>query len=189
MSHHRHMLHPHPQNTPPPTMAVCAMLHCASNRRWQVDFTLIDALDRVYLPPATSSQSTDGLWQSTCFEIFIGLPNTCAYIELNASPSGQWASYQFTSYRARDVAQDHQLRPYIKQRRGTARHFALQVVFTLPARLCGSDATNADSYAVGLAAVIAARDGSLSYWALHHASARPDFHHAASRVLPIATVG
>lgn len=164
------------------------MLHGALNRRWQVNFALIGALDQVFLPPATSTRAADGLWQSTCFEIFIGLPNTCAYVELNAAPSEQWASYQFTSYRARDVAQDHQLHPYIKQRRSAARHFVLKVVFTLPDPCCGEYTTSADNYAVGLAAVIAARDGSLTYWALRHAPARPDFHHAASRVLPVAIV-
>ncbi|MND06273.1 hypothetical protein D3C83_275510 [compost metagenome] len=30
---------------------------------------------------------------------------------------------------------------------------------------------------VGLAAVIEAADGALSYWALRHAPAKPDFHH------------
>ena len=30
---------------------------------------------------------------------------------------------------------------------------------------------------LGLTAVIEAQDGHLSYWALHHPAAQPDFHH------------
>ncbi|MBV1732472.1 MAG: hypothetical protein KUA38_09520, partial [Hydrogenophaga sp.] len=32
---------------------------------------------------------------------------------------------------------------------------------------------------LGLSAILETRDGQLSYWALHHPAARPDFHHRA----------
>ncbi len=181
------MLYPHQQSRHPPPVTVCAALHCVANWPWRIRFALFGALEYVVLPQQVNSpQPADGLWHTTCFEIFIGLPNTCAYLEINASPSGQWASYQFSDYRVRNVAQDHQLRAYVKQRRGSAGQLVLQVSFAPPARWCGVDTTNASSYAIGLAAVIATPDGALSYWAPHHASEYPDFHHAASRVLRVA---
>jgi hypothetical protein len=39
---------------------------------------------------------------------------------------------------------------------------------------------------VGLSAVIEANDGTLSYWALKHPAAKPDFHHPDSFVLELA---
>ena len=52
---------------------------------------------------------TDYLWQQTCLECFIAKPTTfmnqdqiknqAKYIEINASPNGQYAIYSFDSYR------------------------------------------------------------------------------------------
>ena len=42
---------------------------------------------------------TDELWRHTCFEVFVGLPESEAYCELNFSPSGEWAMYGFVGYR------------------------------------------------------------------------------------------
>ena len=40
----------------------------------------------------------DYLWQQTCLECFI-TNNAASYVEINASPNGQYAVYQFTDYR------------------------------------------------------------------------------------------
>ena len=42
---------------------------------------------------------TDYLWQQTCLECFIAPNQGTEYVELNASPCGQYALYQFTAYR------------------------------------------------------------------------------------------
>lgn len=47
---------------------------------------------------------TDYLWEQTCLECFIGSRftddgNTRGYVEINASPSGQYALYKFDNYR------------------------------------------------------------------------------------------
>ena len=42
---------------------------------------------------------TDYLWQETCLECFIAPKNSTAYIEVNASPDGRYALYQFGDYR------------------------------------------------------------------------------------------
>ena len=43
---------------------------------------------------------TDGLWRHTCFEAFIAAAVRPEYWEYNLSPSGAWAAYHFTGYRA-----------------------------------------------------------------------------------------
>ena len=50
------------------------------------------------LPEPQEAGRTDGLWQHTCFEAFVGRGDN-GYAEFNLSPSGQWAAYDFDSYR------------------------------------------------------------------------------------------
>src|SRR5579863_5463591 len=42
-------------------------------------------------PPAANPGRADELWKHTCFEAFVGGPQSPGYLELNFSPSGQWA--------------------------------------------------------------------------------------------------
>lgn len=113
---------------------------------------------------------TDGLWNSTCFELFVRRPETTAYIEYNFAPSGQWAAYQFADYR-RDVQNlPSPDSPEIGLDLGET-HFALEATVRLPAEYHGLQID------VSLTAVIELRDGSKSYWSLRHPPGQPDFHH------------
>ncbi len=42
---------------------------------------------------------TDYLWEQTCLECFIAAESTTTYVEINASPNGRYALYQFSNYR------------------------------------------------------------------------------------------
>lgn len=63
--------------------------------RWRVE----DAAD-VLVPEFAGKGRADGLWQQTCFELFLRAPGEAGYVELNLSPSERWAAYDFGSYRA-----------------------------------------------------------------------------------------
>ena len=41
----------------------------------------------------------DGLWDTTCFEAFLGLPGDTLYWEINLAANGDWALYGFSDYR------------------------------------------------------------------------------------------
>jgi hypothetical protein len=41
---------------------------------------------------------------------------------------------------------------------------------------------------IGLAAVVEAQDGTLSYWALKHPGGKPDFHHPDAFALKLSPV-
>ncbi len=41
----------------------------------------------------------DYLWEDSCLECFLGKQGETAYIEINASPTGHYAIYQFSNYR------------------------------------------------------------------------------------------
>lgn len=118
------------------------------------------------LPEPQEVGRTDGLWQHTCFEVFVRRGDN-GYAEFNLSPSGQWAAYDFDSYRS-GMRNREVLAPKI-----TVESGPLEVVLT--AELDVAD----PSGALALSAVIEETDGTKSYWALAHAPGRPDFHHAA----------
>jgi hypothetical protein len=102
-------------------------------------------------PFATASKATS----SGCLD---------AYREFNFSPSGEWAAYAFRSYRegAPFAISD----PKIALRRSRGE---LELQASIP--------VDEGRLRVALSAVIEHGDGSLSYWALRHPAAKPDFHH------------
>lgn len=135
---------------------------------------------RLRIPEPGAPERKDLLWEHTCFEMFVGVPGDTAYREFNFSPSSQWAAYAFSDYRQRDKDIALKTAPLIVTHRSAGR-LELRVTLlpeALPAK--------AGTLEIGLTAVIEADslvDGALSYWALHHPSTRPDFHHRAAFLL------
>jgi hypothetical protein len=146
-----------------------------------VTFRLDADMSRVLLPTARTPGRADELWRHTCFEVFVALPDSDAYCELNFSPSGEWAMYGFVGYR-RGMTAMHVRRPPRVAVRPTPRGLVLEAVTyqeELPVPQPGSPLR------AGAAAVIEESDGRLSYWALAHPSALPDFHHRLGFVLQV----
>jgi hypothetical protein len=137
-------------------------------------------------PPATDAGRTDDLWVHTCFEAFLGFSGSAPYLELNFSPSGQWAAYRFDSYR-KGMAPALDGAPRLALRRGGER-LELQAEVHLGGSLPGPGhgpedgpaASREQRLRVALSAVVEDREGRLSYWALRHPTGRPDFHRPES---------
>jgi len=137
-------------------------------------------LSRLRIPfPAETPRFTDGLWQHTCFEAFIGESGKPAYREFNFSSSGHWAAYAFSSERTLDTSLPELPPPTITLEQ-TDDNLILEARLPMPATAMGSPLP------MGLTAVIETQDGSLSYWALHHPAERPDFHRKAGWVAGLA---
>lgn len=122
----------------------------------------------------------DRLWAHTCFEAFIGLPQSPRYLELNFSPSGEWAAYRFESYRAGMLAVALEAAPRLALRRSGPR-LELQA----EVRLRGTEMAGRRGLRIALSTVVEDGEGRLSYWALRHAPGRPDFHHPDSFALAL----
>ena len=57
-------------------------------------------IDQIAIPaPNPLPTRQDHLWQTTCFEFFLGLADRPDYWEFNLSPSGHWNCYRFSDYR------------------------------------------------------------------------------------------
>lgn len=171
----------HPSSPTEVVRAVTASARIAGAGKLAVRFNVDADMSRVALPPLKQSQRRDELWRHTCFEIFAALPEGDAYCELNFSPSSEWAMYGFVSYR-RGMATIDVRRPPRVAVRPTSRGLALEAVTyleELPVPPPGQ------AIRAGLAAVIEETDGRLSYWALTHPSALPDFHHRLGFALQV----
>lgn len=135
-------------------------------------YRLCGELERVAVPVRARSRHVDGLWQRTCFEAFIAPEGRAHYVELNVSPSTEWAAYRFDAYR-------DGMRPLpLPQAPAIAlldEPGELRVTADMDLSRIGDAPW---PWRVGLCAVIADRAGGLSYWALRHPGAKPDFHDA-----------
>jgi hypothetical protein len=160
-------LTPHPDTPCSALSVITATIVQAEDGKLLIEYAAVGRVDNVLWPKPAKAERTDGLWQSSCFELFVSAPDTRAYQEFNFSPSTAWAAYQFEDYR--DVMTELLMlqKPNIKMKNSDL-HFTLNVLLKLflPARA-----------RIGLSAVIEETDGTKSYWALAHPPGKPDFHH------------
>jgi hypothetical protein len=145
------------------------------------DYTLHADMAQVRLPEPRGPSPVDGLWQHTCFEVFISLPQAAQYYEFNFSPAGDWAAYRFAAYRdsrsAAPVTPSPQLQLY-----RNAERLELSATVNIAAL---ADVAEAPVLRVALAAVVEDGGGELSYWSLRHPAGKPDFHHADGFVVEL----
>ncbi len=126
------------------------------------------------LPPVSAPARAEGLWQHSCFEVFLRTGPGGAYHEFNFAPSTRWAAYRFTGYReGMRVAHEVEApRLAVETRDGAFELRANLALDRLP------DLSADAPWRLGLSAVIEEASGRLSYWALAHPPGRPDFHHS-----------
>ena len=146
----------------------------------EVRFRMDGDFTRIRLPPAELARRRDGLWQHTCFEVFLRPDGSDSYHEFNFAPSGDWAAYRFAG-RRRDQTTTELPAPRIDCRR-LPDGCTLSAQFEIAAL---PELAQAASLDAGLTAVIETTDGARSYWALAHGGARPDFHDPATFTLRV----
>jgi hypothetical protein len=174
------VLVPHPQALPAARIALHAGAELvASGPSLTLRYRLQGALGELAIPPRAVSQRVDGLWERTCFEAFVAVPGGEGYLELNFSPSTEWAAYAFERYR-------HGMRPLALAQPPvvTVASTTEELRVTASADLTGV-AEARWPWRVALCAVVADAAGGRSYWALRHTGPKPDFHAAAAFALPL----
>ena len=134
--------------------------------RWR-----IDGADALAVPPFAGKGRADGLWQTTCFELFVRPLEGGGYTEFNLSPSERWAAYDFSGYREGMANRDMPRDPVCTIRRGQGL-----AIFDAAIPLAALPPL---PWEYSLTAVIEELDGTKSYWALAHPQGKPDFHHPA----------
>ncbi len=158
--------------------------------RLELVWRLAGDLDALVLPdPSQSRRRCDGLWQTTCLEAFWGFAGRDAYWELNLAPSGDWNLYRLSHYRGPlDPVALAEAPPWHLRR--TARELEVAVELDLGEVAGGEEPGVAGlPLEISLTAVIDQVGQGVSYWALAHTGAEPDFHRRDSFRLRLSAGG
>nr|WP_294850919.1 DOMON-like domain-containing protein [uncultured Sphingomonas sp.] len=126
---------------------------------------------RLVIPPTAPARRADGLWRTTCCELFVAGIEGADYVEFNFSPTGQWAAYRFSDYRQGMVDADAVIDvKFIPDSKGFLLEAMIGFEIPNPAR-------------AGLTVVVEEADGLIRYWATGFAPGKADFHADAVRNL------
>jgi hypothetical protein len=121
----------------------------------------------------------DSLWESTCFEFFLGVKDSERYWEFNLSPSGHWNVYRFDAYRqGMQEEMAFTKLPFNIQKRSNFLLLSLDLDLS---RIIPEDQV----IEVAISTVIRFEDDRISHWALIHPGEQADFHHRDSFILEI----
>lgn len=138
-----------------------------------LSYVLAGDIGAIRLPPQLSAARADGLWRTTCFELFLTVGSDPRYLEFNFSTSSRWAAYRFEGYRAA-MEPLETAAPARFDLRLTPRMLELGTVMTF--RPPDPEWLGADWH-IGLSAVVETHDSGTSWWALAHPDGdKPDFH-------------
>lgn len=135
----------------------------------KIEYVAVGSIGQISIPAPEIPEMSEGLWQHTCFEAFVGLGDARAYVEYNFSPSRRWAMYRFEDYREGKHMPPGFGSPDIYLEQSGPR-------FALTAWIDLQPLTFANPVSLGISTVIEAKTGERSYWALEHSADEPDFH-------------
>ncbi|HEY0085114.1 MAG TPA: hypothetical protein VGB65_04305, partial [Allosphingosinicella sp.] len=91
---------PHPVMPPGAVNGVSVSIAWDGPGEWCLDYMVDAPPEALRLPPAVGPVRAEGLWERTCFELFLRQGDGPGYCEFNFSPSGEWAAYRLDGYRA-----------------------------------------------------------------------------------------
>lgn len=151
-----------------------------------LEFTISNLIDSIILPSRKNKpQRTIGLWNATCFELFLKNRGANEYVEFNFSPTHDWNCFKFQN-------QNDELKEWIQVKKveitsfRDANLYQLKAVF-LKSQL-PSNFQNVERLLFSTTTVLKHSDDSLSYWAIKHTDNRPNFHHPESFTELVSTI-
>ena len=165
-----HELMPHPAYPPASVSSVRARI-TGRDANWLRVRWRVDGVQNLVVPKFSGRGRADGLWQTTCFEMFVKLRGGTSYREFNLAPSERWNAYAFDAPRTgmRELPMDRE--PDCTMRLGSS--------FAIFDAAIPADAIPPVNCDYAMTCVIEERGGTKSYWALGHKGDAPDFHEAA----------
>ena len=140
-------------------------------------FEIIDSKSFLQLPKpflvlGADASRRDGLWNDTCFEMFMKPENNEAYYEFNFSLSPAWNEYYFQKYRDPQPPKPCQ-DILLKQMQWDGKKFQIELILE----------NSKINFDIGLTAILKEKSGAKHYLAIAHAGEKPDFHLAKSFIL------
>ncbi len=143
----------------------------SSHSQFQIQFVLVGDVDRIKFSSVNPwPQRITGLWETTCFEFFFGVPQQKQYWEVNLSPSGDWNVFRLDRYR-----ENLQEERAIETLRFEVKQEADRVTVALTVDLQPLGLVD-QPIELSATSVIQMKTGAISYWAVNHAGPEADFH-------------
>ena len=143
-----------------------------------LDYLLQGDLSTVIIPsPAKIPTRKHELWQTTCFEFFIGIEHSPKYWEFNLSPTGDWNIYRFSNYR-QEMEEETAFTslPFKVIQQLNSLNINLEINLDLIIE-------QNTALEIGISTVIESSEGTISYWALTHPEKIADFHNRNSFII------
>jgi hypothetical protein len=172
----------HPDSAPGCIESVAISIARPELNRLLLIYSIKGDIGALQLPAPVKPSRADHLWETTCGEAFLRLPERAGYTELNFAPSTRWAAYRFSGYRdgMRPIAAGEP--PQILFA-GSDDQAELRAEIDLT--VLGADLAGQPLH-LAIAAVTETRRKGLAYWALAHPPGKPDFHHRDCFALQLA---
>lgn len=163
-------LRPFPGQAVPPGLSLSGVIRRQAGIL-RVEYRLAGPLNRITLPaPAEAAARRWCLWESTCFEFFLGVPGEPGYWEFHFSPAGQWNAFRLIAYR-QGIHEERAFSGLTLDVRRRSRELTLQVELEV-----GRIVKAGQPLEGSPTAVVVLTDGPLTHWAMAHPDREPDFH-------------
>ena len=177
---------PFPDNCPHPEIEITGQIE-RFNQELSIIFQLTGQIEKIAIAKSDAHPSRlNELWQTTCFEFFLGLKGSPKYWEFNLSPAGHWNIYRFDDYRqgmTEELA--FESLPFSVK----VQPDSLTLSLSLDLEPIISSTQNLE---VGITTVIQSKINNLiseqdaiTYWALTHVGQEADFHQRKSFILSL----
>ncbi len=143
-------------------------------------YEMTGAIESILMAEGDFPTRRIGLWETSCFEYFFGVPGQDYYWEVNLSTAGHWNIFRLENYRSgfREELAIEALSVSVNR-----SAFSLETRFNLS--LLGLEKSEIE---LSVTAVIADQLGEISYWAVCHAGVEADFHLRDSFVIQLNSV-
>lgn len=140
-----------------------------SDHRLILQYDLFDSQSQILMPAKKLPDRQHNLWETTCFEFFIGAQNDRAYWEFNLSPSGDWNVYRFDDYRS-GMQEESAFSSLPFEVETRSHHTTLTIELDLTLIQLSSPLE------ISVTAVIEQLNHNITYWAIEHCGSEADFH-------------
>ncbi|MCC2680373.1 MAG: hypothetical protein K0R29_2949 [Pseudobdellovibrio sp.] len=135
-----------------------------------VIFKWSDPHNKIVFSDEPSNSRQMGLWQQTCFEVFIQPSGAKKYFEINLTSKKAWNVFSFDDYRMPQPPREVQGAELVSfNMNGTE----IRASFKLP----GADLKKIN---ISFCSVVVLKDAGVTYWSVKHADTKPNFHHFGS---------
>ena len=177
---------PFPDNCPHPEIEITGQIE-RFNQQLSITFQLTGEIEKIAIvPPDANPSRQNELWQTTCFEFFLGLKGSLKYWEFNLSPAGHWNIYRFDDYRqgmTEELA--FQSLPFLVKVQSDSLNLSLNL--DLEAIISSTQNLEASITTVIQSKInnLIFEQNSITYWGLTHVGQEADFHQKKSFILDL----